>query len=257
MSEAAVDTVVAALLRARAQQRGLGGAELASALGDAQQAYAVQARVADALQWFDNGAAPRHWKSGGPSRQATLTHAPLPPAGVWTSPATAGAWPFNMRGIEAEVALRLGASVDAATAASIDEARAAALVDALTVSIEIVDSRWSEGMAAPALLRLADLQSHGALVLGDWVPWAPRDWARQTCRVWIGAQPIVERQGTHALGSPLWGLGAWLRHATQGGQVVAAGSVVTTGTWVGVLDAAAGDRVRVEFPGIGVAQVQL
>ena len=46
-------------------------------------------------------------------------------------------------------------------------------------------------------------------------------------------------------------------HATRDGGVVCAGTVVTTGTWVGVLDAAAGERVRVEFDGIGEAEVLL
>ena len=45
------------------------------------------------------------WKSGGPSRDAVLTHAPLPPQGVWTSPANAREHPFRLRVIEAEIAL--------------------------------------------------------------------------------------------------------------------------------------------------------
>jgi 2-keto-4-pentenoate hydratase len=36
-----------------------------------------------------------------------------------------------------------------------------------------------------------------------------------------------------------------------------AGTVVTTGTWVGILTAGEGDLVSVEFPGIGRASVQL
>jgi 2-keto-4-pentenoate hydratase len=36
-----------------------------------------------------------------------------------------------------------------------------------------------------------------------------------------------------------------------------AGSVFTTGTWVGALDAALGERVRVEFEGVRCAEVQL
>lgn len=223
---------------------------------DALAAYAAQDAVAQACGWF--GDAPgRHWKSGGPSREAVLTHAPLPPGGVWNSPAQAGAWPFHQRGIEAEIALRLACDVDPALAMTLDVRQAAALIDAMCVSIEVVDSRWEEGLEAPALAKLADLQSHGALVLGDWVPYAPRDWTAQACRVHVGAQLAVDRQGTHSLGDPAFALPAWLRHATRGGQSIAAGSVVTTGTWVGILHASAGDLVTVEFQGIGRASVQL
>ena len=86
----------------------------------------------------------------------------------------------------------------------------------MCVSIEVVDSRWAEGVDAPALAKLADLQSHGALVLGAWTPFAARDWRAQRCRVRIGAQPPVERSGSHALGDPCFCCrpGCGMRHAT-------------------------------------------
>jgi len=247
-----IDTAVTALVNAR--RRGRSAADVP--LPDAGAAYAVQDRVAQALGWF-GGAVPTHWKSGGPSPSAVQTHASLPPAGVWTSPADARSWPFRLRGIEAEIALRLGGDVDEALAAGLDAEGADALVDAMCVSIEIVDSRWVAGLDAPPLAKLADLQSHGALVLGAWVPYVARDWANQSCRVTIGSMPVAERRGTHSFGDPVRVLPQWLRHATRGGRRLAAGSVVTTGTWCGLLLAAAGDRVRVDFPGIGSAEVQL
>jgi 2-keto-4-pentenoate hydratase len=228
----------------------------APALPDADAAYAVQDSVARECGWF-GADFPQHWKSGGASRDAVLTHAALPPAGIWASPATAGDWPFHFRGIEAEIALRLGHDVDAALAATLDLTAAAALVDAMCVAIELVDSRWTEGRDAPPLAKLADLQSHGALVLSDWAPFTARDWTAQRCIVGISGQPRLEYRGTHALADPAFVLPAWLRHATRGGRTVPAGSVVTTGTWCGLPLAAAGDRVSAEFPGIGQAAVQL
>lgn len=247
-----IDATVAALVHARRSSQPTADVPLP----DADAAYAVQDGVALALGWF-GAAEPRYWKSGGPSPSAVQTHAPLPPAGVWTSPADARGWPFRLRGIEAEIALRLGGDVHQALAARLDAEAAGALVDAMCVSIEIVDSRWVAGLDAPPLARLADLQSHGALVLGTWVPYVARDWANQLCRVAIGSMPVVERRGTHSFGDPVRVLPQWLRHATRGGRRLAAGSVVTTGTWCGLLLAAAGDRVHVELPGVGSAEVQL
>ena len=97
-----IDAAVAHLL----QIRRLGTPGQALVLADSLAAYAVQAGVASALGWFGN-AAPLYWKSGAASRFGVQTHAPLPPAGIWASPAEAGSWPFHRRGIEAEVALRL------------------------------------------------------------------------------------------------------------------------------------------------------
>jgi len=186
-----------------------------------------------------------------------LTHAPLPPEGVWSSPADGHEWPFRQRGIEAEIALRLACAVTPAMAQTLDAGQAAALVDAMCVSIEIVDSRWIEGLEAPALAKLADLQSHGALVLGEWRPFEARDWTTQECQVQIGAQTPIDRRGTHAMADPTFVLPAWLRHVTRDGRSVAAGTVVTTGTWVGILCAQVGDRVSADFPGVGRATVQL
>jgi 2-keto-4-pentenoate hydratase len=109
-----------------------------------------------------------------------------------------------------------------------------------------------------ALAKLADLLCHGALVLGSWVDFdAGRDWATQAGRVRIGAQAVHEFSGGHAMADPAYVVPAWLRHATRHGAVLAAGSVVTTGTWCGLLLAAPGDEVEVAFDGIGQASVRL
>lgn len=254
-----VDAVIEALLIARRTGQPSDAERLSSAVPTPDDAYLVQDALANELDWFAD-APPTHWKSGGASRSAVMTHAPLPPAGVWASPADARTWPFRLRFIEAEIALRLGQPVDAALAATLDMSSASALVDAMCVSIEIVDSRWQQGFKAPALLRLADLQSHAALVLGEWVPYRAgqeaRDWLTQTCRVQIG-DSVTEHRGSHTCGDPAWVLPEWLRHATCDGAVLPAGSVVTTGTWCGALPAQAGDTVSVRFDGIGQAQVQL
>ena len=164
-----------------------------------------------------------HWKSGGPSRDAVLTHAPLPPAGVWASPADAA-----RLAVSASAASRprsrcgwAATSMRRLPRRSMSRRRTA-LVDAMCVSIEIVDSRWAEGRDAPALAKLADLQSHGALVLGDWVPFAPRDWAAQTLPASRSARSRPPNiRGSHSLADPAFVLPAWLRHATRDGRTAA------------------------------------
>ena len=243
------------LLQARLTHRPADAGQSEGAVTTPAQAYEVQDAVAQELGWFD-GLTASYWKSGGPSRNATFTHAPLPPRGIWQSPAHTD-WAWSMRGIEAEIALRLASSVDAGLAATLDQTNACRLVDAMTVSIEVVDSRWTQGMAAPALLKLADLQTHGALILGPWVPFdTGHDWASQRCEVAISNQPTQKFRGTHSLADPAFLLPAWLKHATRGGRVLLAGSVVTTGTWCGILHARAGDTVTVKFDGIGEARVK-
>lgn len=256
MDQQAKDSDVAAVVAALQEARQSGQQVDASglALADAQQAYAVQAQLAQAMGWFE--AAPQHWKSGGPHRLDAVTHAPLPPAGVWPSPAQLGQWPTHVLGIEAEVALRLGHDVSPEQAQQLDYTQALCLVDAMAVSIELVDFRWQQAAAAPFALKLADSQSHGALVLGDWQPFAPRDWSEQRCQVQIGTQELHVR-GSHPLGDPAWLLPLWLRHASQHYGTVRAGTVVTTGSWIGMPYAQPGDLVRAVFEGIGETQIQL
>ena len=94
-------------------------------------------------------------------------------------------------------------------------------------------------------------------MLGEWVPYRRRDWLVQRCVVAIGDHEPDVRVGTHSMKDPAWVLPIWLRHATRNGDVVAAGTVVSTGTWVGVLPAAKGDAVKVVFDGIGEAALRL
>lgn len=245
-----------ALVAARLHHALLPSGDWEGALHDAHEAYGVQDGVAATLGWFGH-AAPRHWKSGG-ATLATVTHGALPPSTVRPSPASYADLPLHAPAIEAEIALRLAADVDAVRAVSLSADDLDGLVDAMTVSIEVVDSRWREGMqGAPALLRLADLASHAALVLGAWVPYARRPWSAQRCEVRIGAQPAFVRTGSHSLGDPAAVLPQWLRHATRGAATVPAGTVVTTGTWVGALPAQRGDEVVVAFDGIGSASLVL
>lgn len=106
MSANPIESVAQALVHARQTYTCADAQRLADALGTPDDAYAVQDAVAALLGWRASGA--NCWKSGGPSRQAQPTHAELPRAGVWPSPADGRNWPFTWRGIEAEIALRMG-----------------------------------------------------------------------------------------------------------------------------------------------------
>lgn len=255
-----VPAVSETLLQARACAGLADALPLAARLAGPEDGYAVQQAVARQLGWFGAGA-PRAWKSGGPARGAALAHAPLPPAGVWTSPTQAGSWPLHARGIEAEIALRLGQEVTPGQARQLVAGEAAHLVDAMAVAIEVVESRWLQQFAVEPLLALADQLSHGALVVGDWQPCdlvhAAPDWRQQVCRLRMGDGESLVFQGTHSLGDPAWLLADWLRHATQQYGTLPAGTLVTTGSWVGLARAQAGDRVHASFDGIGEAWLQL
>lgn len=248
---AAVQAVAAALLRAYRERRRCSslGAELA--LHDDDEALAVQDAVC-----FGLARPGEHrvmaWKAGAAGRNAPVMASPLPAAGLHRGAMPLPASAFHQRGIEAEIAFRLARPPQGEVQ---DEGALGRHFDALCVAIEVVDSRWIEAMAAPERLRLADLQSHAALILGDWLPLRSIDWAAQPCRTLVNGEVAARGVGNHACVDPSAVLGGWLRHAAARGAVLEAGDVVTTGSWGRALWIGPDDHAVVDFPGIGSLRV--
>lgn len=212
-----------------------------------------------AAEGWKLGSAPAYWKSGGPSPAQPLFHAPLPSHKVLSShsaqrPARALQPACTLYGVEAEIAFRVARRVDLCQALKLTPDSVHAVIDAMTVAIEWVDSRWRQNLQAPLRLLQADRLSHGALVLGqEWLPYRRQDWSAQRCTVQIDAEPVREFKGSHPLGDPSAVLLPWLLHATERWGCVEAGSVVTSGSWNGILQARAGSRVGVSFDGLAQA----
>ena len=249
-------TLTTALAQAWASHQPISAAGFTAA--DEAEAYAVHDGLVAALGWQAPGQ-PQYWKSGGGSRDALLTHAPLAQAGVrFGSSLDFGDLQLHAAGVEAEIALRTKADLRAADLDGLTVNTApAAVIDAMCVAIELVGSRWQEAFDAPALLRLADCQSHGGLALGDWMPYRAIDWAAQACTLTVNDRPASLGSGHHPLGDPAWGLLPWLRHATRDGRTLPAGSVVTTGAWRVQLGLKAGDRAVAHFDGLGTVEARL
>lgn len=245
------EALAAALAQARRSGVRLRAADWAEPPLSPDEADAVQARVSALLGWWAQGM-PGAWKSGGPGRQGPFSHAPIAPEGLRQLP------PAPLLGIEAEVALRLGCDVDAERAAQLRPgALPAGLVDAMAPAMELLGSRWVEGLAAPEWLRRADHQSNAGLLLGAWMRFEPRDWAQQRFSVQVGQAQPRRLQGGHALDDPSWLLPAWLHDLVQGDAVVPAGTIVTTGAWCGCVPVSAGERVTLDFEGLGAVCADL
>jgi 2-keto-4-pentenoate hydratase len=206
--------LIEALVACHRDGRRLKAADWAAAVGSQADAYAVQDGVAAALGWRLD-----RWKSGGAGRHGPFSHSPVNPV--------AGT---ALLGIEAEVALRIGRDVTPANA----QGPLHGVVEAMCIAVELVASRWEEGLAAPDLLRMADHQSNAGLLLGAWQPFQALDWGQLEWRLALRDQPDIVRRGGHSLADPAGVVSAWLRHATRHGDTLPAGTVVTTGAWGGL-----------------------
>jgi 2-keto-4-pentenoate hydratase len=159
-----------------------------------------------------------------------------------------------MLGVEAEIAFRFDRALPA-QAGDYDRAAIEAAVTAFA-AIEIVDTRYRDYAGTPAIERAADFMSNGGFVTGDARPdWRTLDLAGLEARLMVDGVEIVRQTGGHATKDPLIpaiALANYLR--TRGG--IAAGQVVTTGTYTGLNYAKPGSVVRAEFAGFGAAELR-
>lgn len=230
-----------ALLQARAARACVPWRAVAP--GSVAQAHAVQDATAAVLGIGG-------WKVGAPAPEAQPHCAPLPPAGLLPSGAALGhGW--SLRGIAVEVALRLGRDLVAAELPA--RATLQAAVEAVLPAVEVVETRLADWRDSLPLAQLADLQSHGALVLGAPARLRPcdLDLRRLVAYLAFDGQPVASARGAHPVGD-VWQLLGWLAvHCTRRGLPLRAGQVVTTGSCSGLLFAPEGAKVDAELRGVG------
>lgn len=191
------------------------------------------------------------WKVGASQPGAEPTCAPLPaqcllPAGVaFSGPA------WRLRGVEAEVAFLLGADLPPRAVPYTMEEVAAAIVSVMPV-IEVVETRLSDWFdAAPSAL-LADLLSHGALVMGQCQPFDPKwlDLRQTEVVLHFNDQVVAHTIGGHP--SPdIGALLVWLaNHCMKRNGGLKRGQILTTGSCTGMLFASADMRVNADIAGL-------
>ena len=212
-----------------------------------QDAYGIQHTVSAALGGIDG------WKVGSASPAAThFTCAPLPAGTVVDGPLTVQG---SDRGVEAEIAVRLGRDLPPRSAPyTIDEVRAA--IASAHPAIEVLESRFIDAAAAGALSALADSLSNHSLVLGPAIDeWEHVDLSTETGSLLVDGVEI--KRGTANPGGEMLRLVAWLANAgTHWAGGLRAGQVITTGSWTGKDYTAAGSEVEARFAHCGAATLR-
>ena len=126
----------------------------------------------------------------------------------------------------------------------------------LHLAIELPDARFDRFAEIGAPSIAADDAFAAWFILGPQVShWRSLDLPAQPVWAIRNGEPAGEGSGANALGDPRLAL-TWLvnERAKRGGGVKA-GEVVITGTCVKPVEIAPGDRVTVEFPGLGEVKV--
>ena len=213
---------------------------------DAAAAYALQDALLERIGPIGG------WKVGAKTPTAEPTCAPLPASGILPTGTNLQLIPSSLRGIEVEIALRvrrdLTGSLQAIDALTLDD-----MFDAVFPAIEVVETRLADFVDADPFAKLADLSSHGALVVGPAASVNPGEvqlprlrailtFDGQSVADIIGGNPAVD----------LLRLTRWLAsHCVQRGSPLRKGQIVTTGSCTGMLFAQSQQKVEGEIVSIG------
>ena len=216
---------------------------------DAAMAYAVQRRVMEALGGIGG------WKVGSSGPGAPCTCAPMPAAGIHASPGRVAGSALALRGIEAEIAFRLGADL-LPREEPYGRAEVVAAIACCMPAIELLDSRFINPDGLDKLTLLADFSTHGGFVYGaPAANWQGIDFARETVRVLVDGEAIKTGAGNPA--GDMIRLIQWLADTGAhwaGG--LRAGQYVTCGSWTGKDFVHPAAQVQVEFAHAGAATVE-
>lgn len=210
--------------------------------GNRSEAYAIQDTTLAAIGAIGG------WKVGARAAGLEPTCAPLPAAGLLPDGTQLRGPQWHLRGIELEVGFELGADLPA-RAASYTLGDLEAAIESVLPVIEVVETRFTDWLGAGADSQLADLLSHGALVLGGRRPFTPGwlDLTHTEAELRFDEQVVAHTVGGH----PCKDVGAllvWLaNHCSARGVGLAAGQVITTGSCTGMLFASPGTVVHAEL----------
>lgn len=211
------------------------------------EAHAIQTatalRLGEAIGGWKVGATP----DGGVARGALLR------SRMYASGRRVPAAIAPLLGIEAEIAFRFERDMPPRGRAYAYEEVADAV--AALPAIEIVDSRFRGYPGAPLLDRIADCMSNGAFIFGEVAPrWRALDLVNLDVELAFDGATVVRRAGGHPTKDPLLPAVALVNDLrTEGG--IAAGQIVTTGTYTGLAHAKRGQTVMATFHGVGTVSV--
>jgi 2-keto-4-pentenoate hydratase len=210
-------------------------------------AYQIQDAVSRQLGQSIGG-----WKVGAASPTAAAFCAPIYASMIRHSPASYHTTELRLIGIEAELAFQIGCDLPARPT-PYDRAEVASGAT-LHPAIEVVDSRYADFRSLERALILADNFSNVGLVYGSAVPnWETLDLGRTAITVTEDCEPFADSSGGTAR-DPLGALVEFANLMRERGGV-RAGTIVTTGSWTGIVFTKRGARIVADFGPLGRVEV--
>lgn len=174
------------------------------------------------------------WKIGAPTPEATPMFAPMPADWMAPSGAALGGHRWRYRGLEAEIAFRVGEDLPPRPERPYTREEVLRAMASCHPAIEVLETAFVDPAQVPREAMLADLQMHGGFVYGPaFEGWQRVDFAQEKVTLIVDSVVRVERVGSNTSGD-LLKLLPWL--ANEGARRTGGlrrGQWITTGSWTG------------------------
>lgn len=211
---------------------------------DAAGAYALQEEI---LRLRDTGIG--GWKIGSRSTTGSLiTGSLLPDDGLFASGSQVEIVDYPNPALELEIAFRLNRVFEPREQPYTDE-EVLDSIGVMAAAIEVVSSRFAAVPKIDPLLALGDLLNHGALIVGDFVPYdAHFPFLEPALTFTYNDEDIVAGDGANPAGDPRRLLPWLVNHHTQNGRSVTPDLVITTGSYTGAY--------AIQVPGLALSEIR-
>jgi 2-keto-4-pentenoate hydratase len=217
-----------------------------------EAAYAVQERLREL-----RGGGPAGWKVGSNAPDGPILGAPLPADRIFPSPGTLRRADYAVVGLELEIVFCFGRSF-APSSQDYGAEEVIAGIASFCAAIEVVSSRLAGWPQVDKLLQLADLQNHGALIVGGQTKYdshfpflAPKLDFR------FNGERITPNRPANSAGDPRRMLAWAVNRCTTRGRSFAQGTMVTTGTYTGCFFVTRPGTALGEIVGLPPVQLQI
>jgi 2-keto-4-pentenoate hydratase len=215
-----------------------------------EEAYFIQDRMSWAYEAIGG------WKIGAPTPDAEPSFAPMPAAWISCSGCEMRGLTHRYRGVEAEIAFRMGADLPPRDAPYSREEVLAAIASCHP-AIEILETALVDPAQASKLTAIGDLALHGGFVYGDAAAdWRSIDFSKESVTLAIDGAVRVERTGSNTSGDLLRLLPYLANEGAARTEGLRKGDWITTGSWTGATLATAGATVEARFSSAGRAYVR-
>jgi 2-keto-4-pentenoate hydratase len=212
-----------------------------------EEAYYIQDRMSWAYDAIGG------WKIGAPTPDDPPGFAPMPAMWISCSGCEMRGVTHRYRGVEAEIAFKMGKDLPPRDTPYTREEVVAA-IESMHPAIEILETALADPAQATKLTAVADMAMHGGFVYGDPVPnWQSIDFTKESVTLAVDGAVRVERTGSNTSGD-LMRLLPWLANEGAGRtEGLKKGDWITTGSWTGNTQANAGASVDARFSTAGRA----